>query len=264
MDINNDSPSADKSAESIQLSPVVVSLDVVWAGSASKHDARMSEISMKGCFIDSKAQGRNLGDKVDFKVRLPDGPWVSLHGEVVHNDYPMGFELRFVGLTEADNRLLAQVVLAHGKGLNQSTHGLVSEARESENPPAPLATPHRVLIADDDPLTLRMLSAIVKSEGYEVVSVADGREALKTLQHDSAFCAAIFDMSMPHLKGLDLILFMKADERLRGIPVGMITAEQDPKVWDDSIAAGASVFLPKPFAPPQVGMMLRMLATKIS
>jgi len=77
-----------------------------------------------------------------------------------------------------------------------------------------------------------------------------------------AFCAAIFDMSMPHLQGLDLIVYMKADERLRRIPVGMITAEQDPKVWDDSIAAGASVFLPKPFAPPQVMMMLRMLATK--
>jgi CheY-like chemotaxis protein len=52
---------------------------------------------------------------------------------------------------------------------------------------------------------------------------------------------------------------MKGDERLRHIPVGMITAEQDPKIWDDSIAAGASVFLPKPFSPPQVTMMLRML-----
>ena len=64
---------------------------------------------------------------------------------------------------------------------------------------------------------------------------------------------------MPHLQGLDLILYMKGDERLRHIPVGMITAEQDPKIWDDSIAAGASVFLPKPFSPPQVTMMLRML-----
>ena len=76
------------------------------------------------------------------------------------------------------------------------------------------------------------------------------------------FSAAIFDMMMPHLQGLDLILYMKADERLRRIPVGMITAERDPKVWDDSVAAGACVFLPKPFTPPQVQMMLRMLASK--
>jgi CheY-like chemotaxis protein len=63
-------------------------------------------------------------------------------------------------------------------------------------------------------------------------------------------------------QGLDLILYMKANERLRSIPVGMMTAEQDPKVWDDTVAAGARVFLPKPFTPPQVQMMLRMLLSK--
>jgi CheY-like chemotaxis protein len=120
----------------------------------------------------------------------------------------------------------------------------------------------RVLMADDDALTLRMLTAIVETEGYQVVSASDGREALKILQHDATFSAAIFDMSMPHLQGLDLILYMKGDKRLQRIPVGMITAERDPKVWDDSVAAGACVFLPKPFTPPQVQMMLRMLASK--
>jgi CheY-like chemotaxis protein len=55
---------------------------------------------------------------------------------------------------------------------------------------------------------------------------------------------------------------MKTDSRLSRIPIGMITAEQDPKIWDESVAAGASVFLPKPFTPPQVQMMLRMLVTK--
>ena len=117
-------------------------------------------------------------------------------------------------------------------------------------------------MADDDALTLRMLTAIVESQGCQVVAVRDGREALETLQRDANFCAAIFDMMMPHVQGLDLILYMKRDERLRSIPVGMITAEQDPKIWDDSVAAGTSVFLPKPFSPPQVQMMLRMLVSK--
>lgn len=198
----------------------------------------------------------------------------------------MGFELSFIKHTEGDTQLLAQVVRAHGG--NPGTYksevaappeienadyarrepacekslDRVAEVIESGRTGTPAVDHRRVLIADDDPLTLRMLSAIVRSEGYEVVSVSDGREALRALQSDSAFCAAIFDMSMPHIKGLDLILYMKADERLRQIPVGMITAEQDPKVWDDSVAAGASVFLPKPFAPPQVAMLLRMLASK--
>ncbi len=86
----------------------------------------------------------------------------------------------------------------------------------------------RILVADDEAMTLRMLTVIIEEQGYEVVSAPDGREAFKILQHDADFCAAMFDMNMPHLFGMDLIHFMKTDDRLRDIPVGMITAEQDP------------------------------------
>lgn len=243
-----------------QNRPVTVSLDVVWQGSSGKQDARMSEISMDGCFIDSRVQGRELGDIVEFKVHLPGGPWVSLQGELVNEDYPIGFGLRFTHLTAADQRLLAEVVIAHGgKPATQQILEQDDEARDSAQIPDHRC---RVLVADDDALTLRMVTAIVESQGYQVVAVQDGREALGILQQDAEFSAAIFDMMMPHVQGLDLILYMKRDERLRSIPVGMITAEQDPKIWDDSLAAGASVFLPKPFTPPQVQMMVRMLVSK--
>ncbi len=244
----------------VQHDPVTVSLEVVWQGSSGKQDARMSEISMDGCFIDTREQGRAMGDLVEFKAHLPSGPWVSLQGELVKEDYPMGFGLRFKGLTDGDKRLLAQVVVAYGgdPGVLHPTPAAV-EVELSAQIPAPR---RRVLIADDDALTLRMVTAIVEMEGYQAVTVEDGLQALKLLQEDGMFTAAIFDMMMPHLEGLDLILYMKGDERLRRIPVGMMTAEQDPKIWDDSVAAGACVFLPKPFTPPQVQMMLRMLASK--
>ena len=249
------------SVSAIKNERVSVSFDVIWKGSAGrKEDARMSEVSMDGCFIDSRVQGRALGDTVQFKVHLPDGPWVALQGELIHEDYPMGFELRFRGLTEGDKRLLAEVLLAQG--------GVPPEVQpstaldEAETPALVRLGRRRVLVADDDSLTLRMLSAIVETEGYEVVAASDGGQALELLQGDATFSAAIFDMMMPHLQGLGLIRYMKADERLRHIPVGMITAERDPKVWDDSVAAGACVFLPKPFTPPQVQMMLHMLASK--
>jgi CheY-like chemotaxis protein len=243
-----------------QNSPVTVSLDVVWQGSSGKQDARMSEISMDGCFIDSRVQGRGLGDIVEFKVHLPGGPWVSLQGELVNEDYPIGFGLRFTRLTAADQSLLAEIVKAHGGELpTQQILKQEDEAIDSAQTPEHRG---RVLVADDDAVTLRMVTAIIETQGYRVMAVQDGREALGILQQDAEFSAAIFDMMMPHVQGLDLILYMKRDERLRSIPVGMITAEQDPKIWDDSLAAGASVFLPKPFTPPQVQMMLRMLVSK--
>jgi len=240
-----------------QHDPVTVSLDVVLFGT---HDARMSEISMSGCYIDSKGQGRALGETVELKVHLPDGPWVSLQGELINEDYPMGFGLSFTNLSEEDRRLIAEVVAAHGGEPVKQAH--LEPAAEATTP-LPLPGNHaRVLVADDDPLTLRLVSAIVKTQGYEVVAASDGRQAQLVLQKDANFSAAILDMMMPHLQGLDLIRYMKADERLRQIPVAMITAERDPKVWDASIAAGARVFLPKPFTPPQVQMILRMLVTK--
>ena len=239
----------------------------------------MSEISMDGCFIDSKVQSRALGEIVEFKVHLPSGPWIALMGELVNEDYPIGFGLRFVGLKDGDKRLLAQVVAEHGgdpgewqpsaiaNGARRSAIELALTAELSRSAwntgLISSAVRGRVLIADDNSLTLRMLTAIVETEGYQAVPAADGRKALRLLQQDGMFSAAIFDMTMPHVKGLDLILYMKADGRLRRIPVGMITGERDPKIWDDSVAAGACVFLPKPFMPSQVQMMLRMLASKV-
>ncbi len=240
-----------------QHGPVTVSLDVVWQGSSGKHDARMSEVSMEGCFIDSMTQGRRLGERVDFKVHLPAGPWVPLQGELINQEYPIGFGLRFTCLTDSDRKFLAQVVAAHGGRPEQL---LIAQPEDEGQTAAPIPQQRgRILVADDDALTLRMVTAIVETEGYAVAAAPDGREALNILQQDAHFSAAIFDMSMPYFQGLDLIRYMKADERLQQIPVGMITAEQDPKVWDDSVAAGARVFLPKPFTPAQVKMMLRML-----
>ncbi len=238
-----------------QNEQVNVSLDVVWQGGAGKYDARMGEISLDGCFIDSMGQ-EILGETINFKARLPSGIWVNLEGEVVQQEYPIGFEVRFTGLTAENRKLVLEVIAAHGG--RQAQQLLKEEAEKPISVQAPKVS-RRILVADDEAMTLGMLTAIIEAQGYKVVSAVDGREAFRILQQDSDFCAALFDMMMPHLLGMDLIHYMKTDQRLSHIPVGMITAEQDPKVWNESVAAGAKVFLPKPFSPPQIQMMLRML-----
>ena len=64
---------------------------------------------------------------------------------------------------------------------------------------------------------------------------------------------------MPHIPGPELVRYMKTEKRFMNIPVMMMTAEQDPKLSRDSFAAGAVVFLPKPFTTAQLQTMLRML-----
>lgn len=127
-----------------------------------------------------------------------------------------------------------------------------------QNPSAP----KRILVADDDPAILRLVSAIIEKEGFKVVTARDGREAYKLLQSDPDFIAAVFDVMMPHIQGPELVRHMRTEKRLMKIPVMMMTAEQNPKLSSDSFAAGAVVFLPKPFTTSQLQIMLRMLISK--
>jgi CheY-like chemotaxis protein len=117
----------------------------------------------------------------------------------------------------------------------------------------------RVLIADDDPVIRRVLSSAVTSEGYTAVLVDDGRAAFRMLQSDADFTAALFDLRMPGLDGIDLIRHMRTEKRLQRIPVMLITAEDDLKVMSDSFAAGAVAFLSKPLTVDKLQTALRML-----
>jgi len=121
------------------------------------------------------------------------------------------------------------------------------------------ATLKRVLVADDDPVMRHLVTTIIKQQECEAVLANDGREAYRILKGDSQFRAAIFDMTMPYLEGLDLIRYMRSERRLMRIPIMMISAEQDLELMVSSFSAGATAFLPKPFTPEQLQSAMRML-----
>ena len=99
----------------------------------------------------------------------------------------------------------------------------------------------RILVADDDPAILRLVTAIVEKEGYEVVPARDGREAYKLLQTGGDFAACVFDVVMPHIQGPELVRYMKTERKLMKIPVMMMTAEQNPKLSSARASRAASV-----------------------
>lgn len=238
---------------------IPVSLEIVLESSSGKRDARITDLSLGGCFVDTIAHA-NDGETVVFQVRLPEGLWVQLYGEVVYCSPGFGFGLRFTGLAGEERILLEQVISAHG---GKSPPMLDSAVEGVKQPPAQIPpSVRRVLIADDDPTIRHLTTAIVQKEGYAVVAAKDGREAHDILQSDAGYVVAIFDMMMPHLQGLELVRYMRAEERLQHIPVGIMTAEQDPKLWRESFAAGAGIFLPKPFTPAQMSYMLKVLISQ--
>ena len=120
----------------------------------------------------------------------------------------------------------------------------------------------RILVAGNDAVAMRLITTILEKEGCSVVPASDGREAYRILHADADFTAAIFDMNMPHLQGLDVIGHMKTEKRLMRTPVMIMTAEQSLKHRAESFAAGALLFLHKPFTAAQMQIMLSILIGK--
>ena len=117
----------------------------------------------------------------------------------------------------------------------------------------------RVLIAEDDPVISRLVVHLVHKQQYKPVLMTDGGAAYRLLQTDADFCGAIFDMNMPHLDGIDVIRFMRTENRLMRIPVMMVTANRELSLMADSFKAGVTLFLPKPFTSEQFETTFRLL-----
>lgn len=106
----------------------------------------------------------------------------------------------------------------------------------------------RILAVDDDDMNRDMLIRRLDKLGYEVVEAANGREALAKVK-DGSFDLVLLDILMPDLDGFQTLEFMKADPRLKHIPVIMLTALDDVDSTVRCIEAGAEDYVPKPFNP---------------
>ncbi len=104
----------------------------------------------------------------------------------------------------------------------------------------------RVLVADDSQANRDVLVRYLAREGHEVVAVADGLAAVEVV-FKQAFDVVLLDMIMPGMNGDEVLKTIKADPRLRSLPVIMISALDALDSIVRCIEAGAEDYLPKPF-----------------
>lgn len=103
----------------------------------------------------------------------------------------------------------------------------------------------RILIVDDYPVTLRVLSTQLRKHGYEVNTAGSAREALESLAENPADLA-ILDIAMPEVDGLMLLSQLRADARYAAMPVIMLTASGQDQDRIIARETGANDFLSKP------------------
>jgi len=102
-----------------------------------------------------------------------------------------------------------------------------------------------ILVADDNEANRELLSALLSAEGYQVVCVADGQEALARLQSGS-IDLALLDVVMPRRTGFQVCQAMKSKPETRLIPVVLITSLNSDADRIHGILCGAEDFLNKP------------------
>jgi DNA-binding response OmpR family regulator len=106
----------------------------------------------------------------------------------------------------------------------------------------------RVFIVDDDTEILTFLSTLLELEGIEPIVATSAAAALRLLGDGRAAPdLLLLDIAMPDRDGLDLCRALKKDAALRRIPVFVVSARPGKDVVDRSLAAGAELFIRKPF-----------------
>jgi class 3 adenylate cyclase/CheY-like chemotaxis protein len=106
-------------------------------------------------------------------------------------------------------------------------------------------TPARILIADDNPANVDILQSRLAVHGYELLTAADGEQALglARAQHPDLI---LLDVMMPKLDGFEVCRRLKADPALPFMPVILVTARAESKDVVGGLEAGADEYLTKP------------------
>jgi len=121
---------------------------------------------------------------------------------------------------------------------------LRSAATSLPDKTASLLGPKRILAVDDSATYLAELAAMLRDEGYDVVSARSGEEALELLAVQAMDCI-LLDLLMPGLSGRETCQRIKAAPAVRDIPLIMLTALEDRGAMLDALEAGADDYIQK-------------------
>ncbi|MGM9483772.1 Hpt domain-containing protein [Roseateles sp. NT4] len=177
---------------------------------------------------------KNLGAQLN---RVPGLAGISLlaSGEValIYNVVALA---DWYGL-DAQARLQAAHAIAHGEVPQQQVVSVVETVTQ-----APL-----VLVVDDSLTVRRVTQRFLERVGLRVMLAKDGLDAMEKLSADELPSVVLSDIEMPRMDGFDLVRNMRADSRLAGLPVIMITSRIAQKHRDYAAQLGVDHYLGKPY-----------------
>ena len=120
----------------------------------------------------------------------------------------------------------------------------------------------RVLLIEDDPSSIRLVSYTLEQEGYEVLTAMNGLDGLKKVREEAPDLL-VLDVMLPGLDGFEVCRRLRADEQTAGLPVLMLSAKAQEIDKTTGLKVGADDYLAKPADPSEiVARVANLLAMK--
>ena len=116
----------------------------------------------------------------------------------------------------------------------------------------------KILLCDDDPLLVELLTFRLQAKGFDVDVAQDGADSWAKLQEERP-AAVVLDVMMPAVNGLEILRRIRETPALVDLPVVMLTARKQERDVVGALELGASDFLSKPFIPDELVARLRRL-----
>ena len=114
-----------------------------------------------------------------------------------------------------------------------------------------------ILMVDDEPTTLEIIQSFLEAAGYsQVVTMSESTLALERIATEIPD-VVLLDLNMPDVTGIEILTAMRADQKLKHIPVIILTASTDVDTKLDVLRLGATDFLAKPVDPSELVLRLQ-------
>ena len=135
----------------------------------------------------------------------------------------------------------------YGHAAQQRVHDAEAAARQVLIEESKVALAPLVMVVDDSLTVRRVTQRLLEREGYRVLLAKDGLDAMERLAGDELPAVVLSDIEMPRMDGFDLVRNLRADARLAGLPVIMITSRIAQKHRDYAQQLGVDDYLGKPY-----------------
>ncbi len=119
----------------------------------------------------------------------------------------------------------------------------------------------KILICEDDLMTLKALEHKLKSEGYDTITAHDGKQAIELLNSNREIEMLLTDLHMPIISGLELITHVR-NKMKSYMPIVMLTRVGLEDTVLHAFELGADDYITKPFSPEELSLRIKRLLLK--